>query len=180
VLEANPALTWRDVQGVLIESARKNDPTNNNWLVNGAGYDVSLNYGFGAVDAHAATQLAQTWTNFGAEQVATSGTIAVSQSIPDNDTNGLSRTVNIPTDFIIESVELKMNVSHNNVGDLYIKINSPSGIGSIVAKQRGDPNNNYNNFIFTSMRHWGESTQGNWTIDVQDQSAGTTEHHWRT
>jgi len=173
-LEANPALTWRDVQGVLIESARKNDPNNNNWAVNGAGYDVSLNYGFGAVDADAATQLAQTWTNFGPEQEATSGTVAVSQSIPDNNTTGLSRTVNIPTDFIIESVELKMNVSHNNVGDLYIKINSPSGIGSIVAKQRGDPSNNYNNFIFTSMRHWGESTQGDWTIDVQDQSAGTT------
>lgn len=174
VLEANPTLTWRDVQGVLIESARKNDPSNNNWLVNGAGYDVSLNYGFGAVDADAATQLAQVWTNFGPEQETSSGTVAVSQSIPDNDTNGLSRTVNIPTDFIIESVELKMNVSHNNVGDLYIKINSPSGIGSIVAKQRGDPTNNYNNFIFTSMRHWGESSQGDWTIDIQDQSGGTT------
>ncbi|MFK5956443.1 MAG: S8 family serine peptidase [Planctomycetota bacterium] len=174
VLQANPALTWRDVQAVLIESARKNDPNNANWLVNGAGYDVSLNYGFGAVDADAATQLAQTWTNLGPEQMTTSGVVAVNQSIPDNNTTGLSRTVTIPVDFVVESVELKMNVSHNNVGDLYIKINSPNGIGSIVAKQRGDTTNNYNNFIFTSMRHWGESSLGDWTIDVQDQSAGTT------
>ena len=174
VLEANPALTWRDVQGVLIESARKNDPSNANWAVNGAGYDVNLNYGFGAVDADAATQVAQTWINFGPEQVSSTGTVAVNQTIPDNDTTGLSRTVNIPANFTVESVELKMNASHNNVGDLYVKINSPSGIGSVVAKRRGDTTNNYNNFIFTSMRHWGESSQGDWTIDVQDQDAGTT------
>lgn len=174
VLEANPALTWRDVTGVLIESARKNDPNNSNWVMNGAGYDVSLNYGFGAIDADAATQLAQTWTNFGPEQVSSTGTVAVNQSIPDNNTTGLSRTVNIPEDFIVEAVELNMNASHNNVGDLYIKINSPNGVGSIVAKQRGDTTNNYSNFVFTSMRHWGESSQGDWTIDVQDQDSGTT------
>ena len=33
MLEANPALDWRDVQGVLIESARKNHPSDPDWSV---------------------------------------------------------------------------------------------------------------------------------------------------
>lgn len=174
VLEANPALTWRDVTGVLIESARKNDSGNGNWQVNPAGYDVNLNYGFGAIDADAAVQLAQTWTNFPAEQSTTSGLVSVNQSIPDNNTAGIDRIVNIPSDIIIESVELKINISHNNVGDLDIKITSPSGQGSQLTKVRPDGTNNYSNFIFTSMRHWGESSQGDWTVHVSDEDAGTS------
>lgn len=174
VLEANPALTWRDVTGVLIESARKNDGGNGNWQVNPAGYDVNINYGFGAIDADAAVALAQTWVNFPAEQTASSGVVSVSQTIPDNNTTGIDRIVNIPTDIIIESVELKMNISHNNVGDLDIKLTSPSGQGSQLTKVRSDGTNNYSNFIFTSMRHWGESSQGDWTVHVSDEDAGTT------
>lgn len=174
VLEANPALTWRDVTAVLIESARKNDGGNSNWQVNGAGYDVNINYGFGAIDADAAVQLAETWTNLPAEQSLTSGTVSVGQTIPDNDTNGVERVVNIPTDIAIESVELKVNISHNNVGDLYVKLTSPNGIGSVLTKVRPDGTNNYSNFIFTSMRHWGESSIGDWTVHVSDRDGGTT------
>lgn len=174
ILEANPALTWRDVQAVLIESARINDSNHSNWLTNGAGRLVNVNYGFGAVDADAAVQTALGWTNLPAEQEVTSGTVNVNTTIPDNNSTGLSRIVNIPTDITIESVELKMNVTHNNIGDIYIKLNSPNGIGSVLAKVRGDNQNNYNNYIFTSMRHFGESSLGDWEIEVKDEDAGTT------
>lgn len=174
MLEANPALTWRDVTGVLIESARVNDGGNINWQVNPAGHDVNISYGFGAIDADAAVQLAQTWTNFPAEQESSTGVVAVNQTIVDNDDNGIDRLVNIPADIIVESVELKMNIQHNNVGDLFIKITSPSGQGSQLTKVRGDGTNNYSNFIFTSMRHWGESSQGDWLVHVSDRDSGTT------
>ena len=174
VLDANPALTWRDVTGVLIDSARKNHASNQNWLVNGVGRDVNINYGFGAVDADAAVQTALTWVNYPAEISATTGTVNVGQTIPDNNANGLSRTVNMPTDLTIEAVELKMNITHNYVGDLYIKLTAPSGTGSIMTHVRNDSTNNYSNFIFTSLRHFGESSLGDWTVEVSDQAGGTT------
>ncbi|MFM9159887.1 MAG: S8 family serine peptidase, partial [Dolichospermum sp.] len=31
MLQANPNLTWRDVQHILVRSAEKNDPTNTDW-----------------------------------------------------------------------------------------------------------------------------------------------------
>lgn len=174
MLDANPALTWRDVQAVLIESARKNDGGNSNWLVNGAGYDVNINYGFGAVDADAATQLAATWTNLPAEQSSTSGVQTVNTTIPDNNTTGLTRTFTIPDDITIEAVELKMNVAHNYIGDLVISLVSPSGTNSILAKERNDSQNDYNNYILTTMRCWGESSSGTWTIKISDEDSGTT------
>jgi uncharacterized protein YdiU (UPF0061 family) len=37
MLEANPDLTWRDVQHVLVNSARRNDPSDADWRQNGSG-----------------------------------------------------------------------------------------------------------------------------------------------
>ena len=51
MLEANQNLTWRDVQQILIESARKNDANDFGWNTNGAGYEFNHKYGFGVVDA---------------------------------------------------------------------------------------------------------------------------------
>ena len=67
-----------------------------------------------------------------------------------------------------------MNILHNYVGDLYIKLTAPSGTGSILTKVRNDGTDNYNNFIFTSLRPFGESSLGDWIVEVSDQSAGTT------
>lgn len=174
MLDANPSLTWRDVQAVLIESARKNDAGNSNWLVNGVGYDVNINYGFGAVDADAATLMASSWTNLPAEQSSTSGVQTVNTTIPDNNSTGLTRTFTIPTDITIEAVELKLNAAHNYVGDLVVSLTSPSGTNSILAKRRNDSQNDYNNYIFTTLRCWGESSSGTWTIKISDEDSGTT------
>jgi len=35
ILNANNDLTWRDVQNILINTARKNDPQDSDWRVNG-------------------------------------------------------------------------------------------------------------------------------------------------
>ena len=59
VLEANPSLTWRDVQGVLAATARTDhndeDDETGQWTTNQAGVKHSYKYGFGLVDAHAAS-----------------------------------------------------------------------------------------------------------------------------
>jgi proprotein convertase subtilisin/kexin type 2 len=62
MLEANPNLTRRDVQEILVRSARKNDPYDGGWVTNGAGFHFNHSYGAGLVDAQTATTMAATWT----------------------------------------------------------------------------------------------------------------------
>ena len=44
----------------------------------------------------------------------------------------------------------------------------------MLAKDRSDGTNNYNNFIFTSNRHFGESSLGTWELTISDRDSGTT------
>src|ERR1044072_5874300 len=66
MLEANPELGYRDVQEILAMSARGIDAAAPGWSTNGAtnwnggGHNVSHDFGFGLVDAHAAVRLADT------------------------------------------------------------------------------------------------------------------------
>ncbi|CAH1266469.1 PCSK6 [Branchiostoma lanceolatum] len=60
-LSANPQLTWRDVQHLIIRSSRTRGICNNTWKVNGAGHQVSDYCGFGLLDAETMTRMASTW-----------------------------------------------------------------------------------------------------------------------
>jgi len=168
MLEANPELTWRDVQHVLIDSARICDPTHPSWVTNAAGHDVSYDYGFGAVDAHAAVLLATGWANVRPETVVATDVISVEQIIPGNDPTGLTHSVFVPHGIRIESVELILNVGTMYVGDLEISLVAPSGTESILATHRDDPTDHYVDYIFTSLRHWDEYSAGEWTVTIAD------------
>jgi hypothetical protein len=61
MLEVNPELTYRDVQHLLIQSARQTDPADPQMLTNQAGCRVNPNTGFGVPDAGRAVRLARTW-----------------------------------------------------------------------------------------------------------------------
>jgi len=174
MLDANPNLTWRDVQHVLVHSSRLVDPSHSNWKANGAGHDINYSYGFGCVDAGAATAVATTWTNVSQEQIYNTGKLTVNANIPDDDTVGLEYTINVPDSFYVEHAELILNVSHNYIGDLKIWIESPDGTRSLFTSQRFDSKNNLSNYIFTSCRSWDELSDGDWTFHVSDENGGTT------
>ena len=63
ILSANSNLTYRDVQQILIHSARHVDLADPDLATNGAGFRVSHNVGFGIPDAGMAVSLARTWSN---------------------------------------------------------------------------------------------------------------------
>jgi len=169
LLEANPALTWRDVQHVLIRTARKCKPDDASWGFNGAGLNTSEQFGFGAIDAGAAVTLAQTWPPVAAEFVYDTGIIADGATIPDNNPIGLTRTVIVPASMRIESVELVLTSSHTRCGHLRVSLEGPSGVESLVAATRSDNANTYSTgYTFTSRRHFGERAMGSWTLRVSD------------
>ena len=171
MLQANPNLTWRDVQHVLVDAARRCDPLSLTWQLNGAGRLVSYDYGFGAIDAGAAVELATRWHALPPERSSSAST-TVNTSIPDGLGIPVIRTVTIPDNYIVESVELTLNATTTFVGDLNISLVSPLGTESIFAKQRNDPGDNYTNTVFTSKRQWGERARGAWTIAISDSVLG--------
>ena len=175
MLEANPQLTWRDAQHILLETTRINDPNHGDWITNGAGYDVNYYYGFGAIDAGAAVRAAETWLAVPHEIAADSGVIAVDPNeglIPDNDPVGVTQSVVIADDVRIESVELILNVTASFVGDLEIELTAPSGTVSTFAQRRtADSQQDLENVKFTSLRHWGEEAAGEWSVRIADRYA---------
>ncbi len=61
-LEANPSLTWRDVQHILVRTSQPHSLKATDWRTNGMGRKVSHSYGYGLMDATAMVRLAKNWT----------------------------------------------------------------------------------------------------------------------
>lgn len=167
MLQARPDLTWRDVQHVLVNSARKNDPDNPEWTTNGAGHDISHDYGFGAVDAAAAVTLAQSWQLVG-PPLSTSAADAPGVVVPDGSQDWTLRTIEILDDIRVEHVEVALDATHTYRGDLEVELVSPSGTTSVLATRHNDPNDHYDSYVFTSVRHWDEMSAGLWTLRLRD------------
>lgn len=187
MLQANPNLGWRDVRLILAQTARKNDPSNSEWMTNGAGYNINHNYGFGVVDAQAAVAAAQAWTNVGPLVTNSPTSSSPNLAIPDHDLTGVSNTISVSGSGIsnIEFVEVTFSASdHTYFGDLWITLTHvTTGTQSILAEthQCQDENENpktcspsYNGWVFGDARHLGESADGNWTLTVRDLAAANT------
>ena len=65
VLEAAPSLTWRDVQHIIVRTAKRANLKGDDWRGNGAGYNVSHAFGFGLMDAGKMVRLAREWQTVG-------------------------------------------------------------------------------------------------------------------
>lgn len=193
MLEANPNLTWRDVKHILAVTA---DPIRYStgplshpgtgltghvydylYTQNFAGYRFSNTFGFGRVNAEDAVGMAQSysvdlgtyletdWTDF------VSG--AVNLAIPDNSAVGASSVINVTTDYVIESIQIKLTTTHPYIGDLGVQLTSPSGTTSrILLVNSNIPElGGLSDFTLISNAFYGESSAGTWTLKVVDGKA---------
>ncbi len=199
MLEANPALGYRDVQEILAYSARQTDMPffyefngARNW--NGGGLHFHEDFGAGLVDARAAVRLAETWTTqhtAANEQVVTR---SASPELAIRDTVTISSSIANDTALDIDSVEIAVDLSHTARGDLLIQLVSPSGVTSTLMARpwalTTSPHTGEANWLpdsrddlqwtFSSTQHWGEDGVGTWTLKVYDffTGDGGTLHNW--
>lgn len=173
MLEANPGLRWRDVQHILALTAVINDPTDAGWITNTAGFRFNDKYGFGRVDATAAVQLASVWHPLPAELTRTYPRSALNQPIPDNG-HPIESQILVAEDLRLEHVEVVFRSTHTDWGQLEIELHRPSGIYSRLLNARQDRNRQYSEWRFMTLRHWGESASGTWTLRVRDTVSGVT------
>jgi subtilisin-like proprotein convertase family protein len=184
MLQANPNLTVRDVQHILVNTADRNDPSNPNWRPNGSGRWFSEFHGFGRVDALEAVRRAEGWTSVPALSTYTGGVVTVGQTLFDGQpTNYRTSTHSVGTAIrYVEHVEVVFNATHTWRGDIRVILISPSGTSSLLMWERyNDSGDDYVNWVFTSSHFWGEDPNGNWTIYVSDAYSGDvgTFNNWQ-
>uniref|UniRef100_UPI003AABD16D endoprotease bli-like n=1 Tax=Centroberyx gerrardi TaxID=166262 RepID=UPI003AABD16D len=176
VLEANPELTWRDVQHLIAKTAKIPDPNEPGWSINAAGYHVHHRYGFGVLDAGLMVQQAvrldavaphrtctQEVTLHPARILASGGVVSV--SIQSEGCHGRADEVNT-----LEHVQVRVSISAVCRGDLSIGLESPAGTVSLLLDTR--PNDassaGLKSWTLMSVHCWGEQPRGLWTLQVTD------------
>jgi len=196
ILEANPALTWRDVKQILASTARQIDaarPALNIaltggsyvaepvWTTNAAGFKFHNWYGFGMVDASAAVNMARTYTLGQLGTFVDTGFIAsptLSLAIPDNSVTGATNTLTVPGTpvQVIEAVQISVSATHTYSGDLGIELTSPSATRSVLKNIRDgfDSSADLNGMVLLSNAFYGENPAGTWTIKIVDGNPGDT------
>lgn len=187
MLEANPLLGYRDVQEILALSA--SHPEALSWKTNGAshwnlgGMLFNDQLGFGLVDAYAAVQLADTWSQSDSainEAVVSARAFGLQAAIPDGD-GAYTRTFNLVSNIAAEHVELGIDLRHTRLGDLIIELTSPSGTvttlmdrPTVNAEQpfglSGTDSGVPTHLLWdlSSVQFWGEQATGEWTVSVRD------------
>ena len=182
MLEANPSLGWRDVQGILAATAQQVELTDDSWTTNAAGIRHSSKYGFGIVDASAAVTAARTWERWGTETPILGESDALNITIPDNPPGStilqqLESTMKVEDNrnLTTESVVVFLELTHASSGDLEISLTMPGGIKSILSPGNRpvtwQPEEDAR-WKFLTYSAWGTPPQGDWTLTIVDQSPG--------
>ena len=76
-LEANPHLTWRDMQHLVVLTSRHEGLRwESGWQMNGVGRRFSHKFGYGLMDAAAMASLARNWRNVARQRVCETETVS--------------------------------------------------------------------------------------------------------
>lgn len=196
VLQANPDLSWRDVQQLTVYSAVQIHPEDASWHRSAIpGRFYSYKFGWGKLDAAKIVEMAQdnytllkpqAWYYVPYQRVDPETTLVDSKSDavavntrdknpwPDNSVIYQAK-YHVSDDTIeksnldhIEQITTTVDIRSSKRGAVYVRLVSPHGIVSRLAHNRPHDIDvmGFNNWTFSSVAHWGEKPAGNWTIQV--------------
>lgn len=188
LLQANPNLTWRDVQYLTLLSSDeiKNSDANSQ---NGAlGKRYSHRYGYGKLDASKLVEMAKDWKNVNPQ--AWYFTEIQQVKNVTNDVDILESKVDITKENLknanlkrVEHLTVTVDIAANIRGNIIIDLISPSGMVSNlgVVRQRDTSNEGFKNWTFMSVAHWGEKGVGEWKLQVHSTTKDNNVkfNHWK-
>ncbi|XP_074652466.1 proprotein convertase subtilisin/kexin type 6-like [Tubulanus polymorphus] len=176
-LEANPDLSWRDVQHLIVQtSTSKNVRFNpNDFVKNQQGISVSPSYGFGLMDAGKMVKLAEVW-----KPVPTANVCVLksrTQTISVNETS-------CPGDGEIHYLEhvlvhIKTTLTRCDEGSLHLHLVSPAGTKSALFSGgiKGATRATVDESIL-SVGFWAENPIGSWKLEFANGCEGLV-HEWQ-
>ncbi|XP_038059176.1 PC3-like endoprotease variant B [Patiria miniata] len=168
VLQANPNLTWRDVQHVVVNGANIPNTVESGWHVNGAGFHVNEMFGFGMLDAGKMVELALTWQNVGEQRICEEPVHEINKSVLQGMAHSVHLRVNCPQITKLEHVKVRISFQARRRGDVSLTLSSPFGTPSELLSRRRNDNSSdeVKNFPFMSVRNWGENPTGTWVFEL--------------
>lgn len=168
MLEANPKLSWRDVQAVLAITSTINDPTCPSWTKNKAGYYHSPYHGFGRANAGKAVNLAKNWKNLPNETTLKAERLNLEIYQCRSPAHDIYLTIEKDDINFIETVELEYELTSNAVGFLMIDVESPSGTKVNVKENsiQEDIEVKYTKFVLI-RDFFGENATGDWKVSFK-------------
>uniref|UniRef100_A0A673CDE4 Proprotein convertase subtilisin/kexin type 5a n=1 Tax=Sphaeramia orbicularis TaxID=375764 RepID=A0A673CDE4_9TELE len=181
-LEANPLLTWRDVQHIIVQTSKPHRLHAPDWNMNGAGYIVSHLYGFGLLDAESMVKEAERWRRVPSQHECVEEAPSRQSSVihPGSVLTSVHETTgcsNKPLQHVVyvEHVIVRVTIVHSRRGDLSIRLSSPSGTVSQLLDNRPLDNSTegFQDWEFMTTHCWGEQAAGEWTLEIQDTPSPT-------
>ncbi|KER26850.1 hypothetical protein T265_05982 [Opisthorchis viverrini] len=178
-LEAQPELTWRDMQHLTVLTSKRNrlyDPHNlHNWTINGAGLEFNHLFGFGVLDAGAMVRLAKQWKTVPERFHCMAGSFQGRKSLNVLEPIQLEITTDAckedPENQVnyVEHVQAFLTIKATRRGDLTIFITSPMNTTSMLLRRRpkdADSLRGFTKWPFMTTHTWGENPRGTWRLDV--------------
>lgn len=194
-LEANPKLTWRDLQHLIVHSARKVSPLDSGWQQNGAGLLVNEKFGFGSLDAKLLVDAARdpNWKTVDTLMTYTTPrqeialdfipnffTTLHSRITFDRETTGVC--IN-KLEHVHAIVSLRLarpsqyySGPRSSRGKHSLTLTSPSGTVSELLLQRPRDSTQFQNdfafkeWQFMTVFNWDEDPNGVWTLKIVDHA----------
>jgi len=171
VLEANPSLTWRDVQHITVINAHVANLKATDWRVNAVGRNYSHSFGYGVMDSSAMVKTALTWTGAG-EHMNVSVQADIGQvSIPAGSSRTATMTVTEHGQVnFLEHVQAHVTLTAARRGDIQIYLTSPGGTKSqLLGKRPHDSSRaGFHDWPFLTVFCWGEQPAGHWQLEIQN------------
>lgn len=179
VLQANPNLTWRDLQHIVVHTAQKTSPKDDGWKYNGANILFNHKFGFGSINATALVNAAEKWKHVAEQHVChvkgfknqekaflRDGILKVrmwTDGCAGNTKNRIKK---------LEHVQVTVSLKHNRRGALSINAISPSGTRSMLLSTRKYDKSTagLDDWEFMTVHFWGEDPRGRWEIEFKDNS----------
>ncbi|XP_041465327.1 furin-like isoform X2 [Lytechinus variegatus] len=189
-LEANPQLNWRDLQHIIVMTARPDNIHTTDWSENGVGRMVSHDYGYGLMDAGAMVMLAKNWTEVPDQRLCTVSSMngngqritGRSALVVHAQTTGCQETPDTHVRFL-EHVVSRITLDFPTRGDLTIALISPAGTRSTLLPRRPHDRNRkgFKGWEFMTTHSWGENPQGEWTLEIKNHGVNDQSgilHDW--
>lgn len=188
-LGARPDLTWRDIQHLCVQTARRVNPQDRDWQHTATGRYYSYKFGYGAIDASLYVQRALDWKVINPQTWIKTETVQLDGGKMDEDFSfeggrvigkeGVKSQITI-TDSTVEKANLDMSfrrngeaegttglehitikvwIEHTRRGDVEVVLISPNGIRSVLAGKRERDDDSH------GFRAWTFMTVKHWGED---------------
>ncbi|KAG6457643.1 hypothetical protein O3G_MSEX010420 [Manduca sexta] len=174
-LQANPNLTWRDVQHLIVWTSEYAPlSANPGWQSNGVGLRFDIRFGFGLMNASGLVTAALNWTTVPEKSICRMTTSPIDGEGRISSKESVTVLIKLEECVVnyAEHIELVTNIEYSRRGALQIYLTSPQGTRVQLLSPRvlDISKSGFVNWPLMSVATWGENPNGLWEVTIEDKT----------